>query len=86
MQWARQPQTDEHGGSTLPPPLGSTTSPLDSSLEDMLLWCGKGSGGYSRGPFAHPRCAHGPLLDLAQALLIDEPLALGGHAVHIQVV
>lgn len=43
-------------------------------------------GGDSRGPFAHPRCAHGPLLDLAQALLADEPAALGRHAVHIQVV
>lgn len=48
---------------------------------------GKGLGGEdSRGPFAHPRRAHGPLLDLAQALLTDEPLALRGHAVHVQVV
>lgn len=45
MQWARQPQTDEHGGSIPPPPLGSTTFPLDSSLEEVLLWCGKGYGG-----------------------------------------
>lgn len=48
---------------------------------------GKGLGGEdSRGPFAHPRRAHGPLLDLVQALLADEPLALRGHAVHVQVV
>lgn len=47
---------------------------------------GEGSGGDSRGPFAHPGCAHGPLLDLAQALLTDELVALGGHAVHVQIV
>lgn len=47
---------------------------------------GEGSGGDSRGPFAHPGCAHGPLLDPAQALLIEEPLALRGHAVHVEVV
>lgn len=44
------------------------------------------SAGDSRGPFAHPGCAHGPLLDLVQALLTDELAALGGHAVHVQIV
>lgn len=47
---------------------------------------GEGFGRDSRGPFAHPGCARGPLLDLAQALLTDELLALRGHAVYIQVV
>ena len=68
------------------PSMGSITSPLDSPLEEAPPGHGEGSGWHSRWPFAHPRCAHGPLLDLAQALLTDEPLALGGHAVHVEVV
>lgn len=36
--------------------------------------------------FAHAWCAQSPLFYLAQALLIDDPPALGGHAIHVQVV
>lgn len=35
---------------------------------------------------AHAWCAQSPLFYLAQALLIDDPPALSGHAIHVQVV
>lgn len=72
MQWAIWP-TGQHGGSTAPRAPGGSRDR-------------EGSSGDSRGPFAHPGCAHGPLFDLAQALLTDELVALGGHAVHVQIV
>lgn len=52
----------------------------------LVFGHGEGYGGNSRGTFAHPGRAHGPLLDPAQTLLTEDPLTLGGHAVHVEVV
>lgn len=76
-------QTDKRGRNTTP---GQHFFPREGFLEVVMSGHGEGSGGNSRGPFADTGRAHGPLLDPAQTLLAEGPLALGGHAVHVEVV